>query len=186
MSVYDITITAAGLNSSAPADGFIDNKTVYSYMDTDNTAPSSLANAKAKMRANRRYTMLILQLTRMMSSMRVTQVTKTGGGANAPASVITIRIETDRDDALVTADESNAGQFLNGTAALRRCAARALVVTESRNSEIFDPTVVVGRDIDGTDNPGIRRGTVFAVEDIGSLAANLTAAQAAIAVVKIS
>lgn len=187
MNVYDITIAAAGLGGAAPADGFIDNKTSYGYMDTGGDAPDTLANAKAKMRANRRYKNLIMQI-QAMTNCYVTTVTKTGGTADAAPTVITIRVEVEHgDEALKTYNiETAPTVLLTGAAALKRVAARSLLIAETRNIEVYDPTVVPGRMIDGAANAGQARGPVINIETIGALAANITAAEAAITVTKIS
>lgn len=186
-NVYDITIAAAGLGGAAPADGFIDNKTSYGYMDTSGDAPDTLANAKAKMRANRRFKNVIMQL-HAMTNCYLVSVTKTGGTADTAPTQIVLRVDVEHgDDALKTFDIENAPTtLLTGAAALERCVARALIISETRNSEFYDPTVVAGRDIDGDANAGTARGTVLNIETIGALAANIAAAEAAITVVKVS
>jgi hypothetical protein len=183
-SIYDVTIAA--INNAAPADGFIDPKSSYSYMDTDGDAPNTLANAKAKMRANRRYKTLIMQVQYMMNAY-VVSVSAPGATADTPATSLNVRFDIEKgDSSLVTEDENNAGVMLTGEAALKRLVARSLLVAETRNFEFFDPTVVPGRQIDGSANAGIARGPVINKETVGALAATIAAAEAAVTVTKVS
>lgn len=185
MNTYDITITAAGLNSTAPSDGFIDPKSSYEYMSIDGDAPDNLTNALAKMRANRRYKLMALELDGM-ANFDVKSVTKTGGSADSAPSQIVIRVIFEEPDNVATADENNPGQFLRGITAIKRTVARGLIATESRNCEVFDPTLVQGRQIDGVASTPRMRGPVIATQAIGPLAASLAAAEAAITVTAIS
>lgn len=183
MSIYDVTIAA--ILAAAPSDGFIDPKTSYSYMDTASDAPNNIANAKAKMRANRRYKQVIWQVQRMCNAY-VNSVT-CDATADLPATSITIRFEFEHgDDDLLIEDENNAGQWLSGALAIKRCVARAMTIAETRNIEYFDPTVVTGRQIDGQANAGIAHGPVINIETIGALTNSLSTAEAAVTVTKIS
>lgn len=185
-NIYDVTIAAAGLGGVAPADGFIDPKSSYSYMDTAGDAPNTAALGKAKMRANRRYKGLIMKVHEMCNAY-VLQTTAPGATADTAPTSLTVRFEIEQgDQVLKTADEQNAGQWLTGAAALKRCVARALMREETRNNEYYDPTVVPGRDIDGADNAGIARGPVINIETVGALAASIATAEAAITVTKVS
>lgn len=179
--IYDVAITA--LNAAAPADGFIDNKSSYNYMDISGDAPDSLANAKAKFRANRRYRNVV-SAVQMMCNAYIVSTTAPGATADSPPTSITIRFQVEHDaSVLSTPDETSPGTVLTGAAALKRCVARALI-RESYivRGDYYDPTVVAGRDIDGTDNAGRAKGAVIADETVGPLAANIAAAEAAITV----
>ncbi len=184
-NVYDVVIDGSGFSAlSSPQDGFIDPTTIYQYMTQNGDAPTNLAAATAKARANKRFRNIILQV-HFMCNAYVLALTPTGGDVDTPPSALTIRFEIEHGDgSLTTADESNAGQRLTGIAALKRCVARAMVMDQVRDTEIYDPTAttIVQNGADVT----IPRGIVSNITDIGPVAANLTAAAAAITVTKIS
>ena len=185
-SIYDVVINGASYTGAAPADGFIDQTTSYAYMAQGSAAPSNLANAKAKMRANRRF-VNIQNSMQFMCNAYSTTVTATGAGPNTAASSITIRFTFEHGvSSLSTADENNPGTFLTGAAAIKRCAARAMIRNDVRTMEYYDPTVYTGRLLDGGANPGSPRSAVINSETIGPLAANLAAAEATITVNLIS
>jgi hypothetical protein len=182
-SIYDVTIAA--INNAAPSDGFIDPKTAYAYMDASGDAPDTLANATAKMRANRRYKNLVMKVQTMGNAYVLS--TTSDGTADTPPTSLTVRFQIEKDDTtLTTEDENDPGTRLTGAAAIKRWVARSMMVEETRNDELFDPTVVPGRDIDGDANAGISRGPVIKKETVGALTATIAEAEAAITVTKIS
>jgi hypothetical protein len=188
MSVWDVTITAAGLGGAAPADGFIDPKSTGQYIDQDATAPTTVANATAKGRANRRYREIVNAVAYWVNA-GVTGFVVTGGDANsAPTS---IKITFSANQTLQTPDENNAGVTLTGAAAIKRAVARALMASDvARKFEIYNPTSTgVNRQIDGAAPAGAQIkavGPQLIIAQVGALAANLTAAEAAITVAQVS
>lgn len=178
--IYDVVITT--LAGAAPADGFIDPKSSYQYMDQDGDAPDSLAAAQAKFRANRRFKRLVNEVNGLGNAYLISAVT-TGATADTAATSITIRFQIEHSFTPSTPDESNPGTTLTGPAAIKRAVARALVLTETNvRCEYYDPTLQVGRDIDGDPNAGQPKGAVIRDETIGACAADLATAEAAITV----
>jgi hypothetical protein len=178
MSIYDITI--AGTAGAAPADGFIDPKTVYAYgNDTSPTKPTSYAKSLAKSRANRRHKSVV-GMVQFYSGMQITNVTLGGSPtADAPASNIVYRIEIADVNAVVTKDENNAGAILTGVPAIRRIFARALAKAETVLLDVLDPTTATAP---GNTTSYARAGTRFNIETVGALYANVTAAEAGVTV----
>jgi hypothetical protein len=181
-TIYDVTIAA--INAAAPSDGFIDRKSSYGYMDTDADAPNTVDAAKAKMRANRRYKALIMQVHQMCNAY-VLSVVAPGATADTPPTSLTVRFNIEHgDDSLIIEDELNPGDWLRGEDALKRCTARALLWSETRHNEHFDPTLIP-RVKDGETIPGVARGVVLNIETVGALADNLASAEAAITITKV-
>lgn len=178
-TTYDISITA--INNAAPADGFIDPTTAYTYMDRDGDSPATLAAAKAKFRANMRYLAVISQITQMCN-FRVLSVTPTGADADTPPTTLTMQIEVENDGHVITEDEDNLGVYLTGAAAIERCVARAMISSKARAGDYYDPTATQGRDVDGAASTPLPKGIVSAKETIGALAADLATAEAAVTV----
>lgn len=178
--IYDVAITA--LAGAAPADGFIDHRSSYYYMDTAQDAPNSLANAKAKFRANRRYKN-VLNAVQSLGNLYVLSTTTAGANADTAATSITIRFQVEHSEVISTPDENNVGTTLTGAAALKRAVARGMIVSNNNiRGEYYDPTLQAGRDIDGADNAGQPSGVVIRDETVGACAANLAAAEAVITV----
>lgn len=183
-SIYDIVISGASFTgNTTPREGFLDLKSVYTYMANTSTLPTSLATATAKAKANRRYRNLILMI-QTMGNAYVRANSVTGGGIDSAPTSITVRIEFEHgDNTLYTADESNAGQWLTGIAAIKRCAARALTLNEAVHLETFDPTTVAQNKNGAVVNTP--KGITSFIATVGNVAADLTAAEAAITVTKI-
>ncbi len=180
-TVYDITI--AGIGGSGTATGFIDPKTVYVYMEAGSNPPASYTTSLSKCRGNRRYKHILFSLESMTNTY-VTALTPTGGTVDAAPSALVIRIEVEQgDDALITRDEDNAGQFLTGALAIKRCVSRALIRDETRLMEVLDPTAATAP---GNNTSFARTGPRMNVETVGKLAANIAAADSSITVTKIS
>ena len=178
MSIYDINI--AGVTAAAPADGFIDPKTVYAYTNVNaNDKPSSYANSLAKSRANRRAKNVVLGL-QFYSGVQIVSVTAAGSptASTAPTSIV-YRISIDDINSVKVDDENNAGQKLTGTAALERIVARALCKQETVLLDVLDPTTSTAP---GNTTQFARAGTRFNLETVGALYANVAAAEAGITV----
>jgi hypothetical protein len=139
---FNVTITN-GNSNAAPADGFVDATKIEKYVTSLETTPSSLTLAlcKAKRRANLRYIEIVNQLQRVANCYILPQsITATGGSATAEPSSFAFQMWAERSDALVTADESNPGAYLSGTAAITRCIARALTLDLFKQVDVIDPT----------------------------------------------
>lgn len=183
-SLYDIVIAGSSFAANAaPANGFIDPKSIYQYMSEEEDFPASLSVAEAKMRASRRFVNIVAMLN-SMGNAYVRDVTCNGSLAAAPTT-ITLRVEFEHGDGcLVTDDESNAGARIVGAAAIRRCVARGMQITESRHMETFDPTDMTI--VSNGANKTIPRGIVSNIAQVGAVANNLSTAEAAITVTKIT
>lgn len=183
-SIYDIVIDGAPfVANAAPREGLIDPKSIYQYMSEGEANPASLAIAEAKMRATRRFINTLSELSRMGNAY-VRDVTCDATLATAPTA-ITLRVEFEHGDAaLHTVDEDNPETHLLGAAAIKRCVARAMTRVEDKQLETFDPTAmtIVSNGADKT----IPRGIVSNIAQVGAIADNLAAAEAAITVTKIS
>ncbi len=185
-TIYDITISNSSFTgNTSPNDGFIDPVSSYAYMDgDDDEEPTTLANAIAKARANRRFKNVIMRLTSLTTNIFEVDRTLTGGDANTPHSSITFRFQINNTGALRTPDENNVGQWLVGALALKRVVARALLINETYNMEVYDPTdvTIVSNGADVT----IPRGIILSTYEVGPVAANLAAAEGAITVTAIN
>lgn len=184
---YTITITNGNTNS-APKDGFVDNKRIEDYGLNLETTPTNLTLAlcKAKRRGNVRYAEIIRQLGLVANCYVVPNtIVATGADSQTEASSFAFQIIVERGDGvLVTADESNPGATLTGTACLKRCVARALTIDLKKQIDIFDPT---STDASGTwstnsvPRTGIRIDPASSFE-IGPYATSLASAEGMIAV----
>ena len=182
MSIYDITI--AGVGGSAPSDGFIDYKTVYVYMNASNgsDAPSTLAKATAKARANRRHKSVVTSLINY-GALTITTITATGSpNCDTAPSTMVYRLEGDIAR-VSTPDEANSGQTLTGMAAVKRIVARALLKAETVGLEVFDPTTSTAP---GNSTLYNRTGPRFFEAVVGALYTVRATAEASITVALVS
>lgn len=178
-TLYSVTI--AGVNNSAPGDGFIDVTTIEQYM-AQGSIPATIEQTTAKERANIRFKFLREQL-QMEANCYISNFVATGGSSTAAPSAITFTVEVERGDSVLFArDESNPGAELTGIDALKRWIARAL--TESRNtvSDIYDPTKTA---TPGNTVQAARFGIRQVPITVAKAYSNLTAATAAITVTKL-
>ncbi len=178
MSTYDITI--AGVGGAAPADGFIDPKTVYAYANVSSAdKPTSYANSLAKSRANRRHKNVVLGV-QFFSGLQIVSVTVGGSpsASTAPTNIV-YRVTIGNVDSVAVEDENNAGETLKGIPAIKRIIARALIKQESILLDVLDPTTATAP---GNNTAFARAGTRFNVETVGALYANLAAAEAGVSV----
>lgn len=169
--IFDITIdgTAFAANS-APNDGFFEPSDTF-----DSAWPSTRAIAIAKGRGYRRYKLLTMMLTNL--GLTAMSHTVTGGDDDtAPSSIdLTVTVVNAHTD-----DEENAGQTLSGVDAIKRVVARALLVNESYNFEIFDPTDITI--VQNGANKTVKKGITLETFAVGPIAASLAAAEGAITV----
>jgi hypothetical protein len=178
VQAYQVTITNGSSGNAAPADGFVDWKTLEAY-DTDLASTQSsltLALALAKKRGNIRYTEIITQLQRVQNCYVDTHSFASDATAVAEASSFGFQIYAEHGDAAwVTADELNAGQTLTSTNCIKRCVARALALDEFQVAAIFDPTNATSVPTGTTNVPrfGVRINVASDFE-IGAYQANLT------------
>lgn len=183
MADYQITIQASGLGGAAPADGFIDNQNIKDYMAANGTPPASLANAKAKARAYARYKLLVISLCQFSSTAGPSSITATGATIDTAATAFQFTVHMDDLSKLVTRDEQNAGQTLTGLAAIKRVVARSLIAAQmSYRFELYDPTLISERQTDGQATTQRPHTTSIIMDNVGALAASITAAETAITV----
>lgn len=168
---YRIDIAAAGLGGAAPADGFIDNKTIEKYI-AEGSSPDGAGQTLAKERANIRYAFMIGTLGQMCNAY-VSDIVATGGTAKAAPSTFSFTVAIEHNDgALTTANESSPGTYLSGVAALKRAIARSLLISRSTYSQYPDDV----------ETDGSERKMHFDPVVVGALTASLSTAEAAITV----
>lgn len=181
MTFYRVTLTNPG-GLVAPANGWVDNVRVETYLQTSVPGGFSFAQSQAKERGNMRFADVIGQL-QMMANLYIENTVSTGADAATEPTAFAFTAEVERgDDVLVTRNDLG-GVDLTGAAAIRRCVARALIMTYTRNALVYDPTATVapGNATSFARNPGRT-----AALTVGALAANLTAAEALVTVAKIA
>ena len=179
---YRVTINGASAPSSAPRDGFIDNKTIETYMGEGADAPTTLVQTTAKERANLRFKFLCQQL-QLEGNIYVEDIVATGGSAvAAPTSYSFTAVAERGDDMLFTRDETANGASLTGTDALTRLLARALIQNRTIASMLWDPTKTTAP---GNSTPAARHDQRLIAVEVGPVASNLTAASALITITKL-
>lgn len=175
-TLYSVTI--AGVNNSAPNDGFVDFFTIEQYM-AQGSMPSTYDQTTAKERANIRYKFLVQQL-QVCANMYVTGWVSNGGSAIAAPTSVTFSLEIERGDSvLYTLDETANNAPLVGTDALVRLIARALCETRTTVSDVYDPTKMT---TPGNSTQVARYGVRETTIVVGPAYSNLTAAANAITV----
>ncbi len=181
-SIYDVVIT--GASGAAPNNGFIDPKTVYSYMENADSTPANYANSLAKSRANHRHKNLIGTLFDN-PVMKIVSITPGGSPTSDVApSNLTVRVEVDGISVVTTRDENNSNAILTGVAAVKRIFARPLIrVSTAVGMEVYDPTQ---SGAPGNTTQYARTGPRFVAETVGYVYSTLTAAEAAVSVTQVS
>ncbi len=176
------TISINQIAGTANSAGFVDSNSVTFYMANGNT-PSTNVKSMDKKRANIRYTYVLNQLE-SMSNMYVSNIVATGANADTAPSNFTFTAEFENGaSTLVTNDESNAGQFLTGTAAIKRCVARALTIpTRDVNAEIIGVEKTTAPANGGTANAAVRDGNMQRILTVGQLTNSIATAEAAVTV----
>jgi hypothetical protein len=184
-ALYNVSIAAftAGI-SAQPTLGFVDNTTVQQYLAL-NGAPTNftLGQSEAKTQGNWRWK-YILQSLALMANPYVSNMTATGGAANADPTNFSFDVYFERDSAVTTYD--NNGNVLIGAPAVAFVVASALAVTQSPVLEYYDPTLSTTVQDDLTTGPwdydDQRVGTLV----IGALAVDAPTALANITVTVIA
>lgn len=183
---YSVVITQT--LGAAPSSGFVDRHRVETYgLAATPTFVTNFALAEDKRRANWRYK-FITQNLGLMCNAYTMDIVAAGADANTAPLTFTFVIEVERGDSVLrTADELNAGQFLTGAAAIKRCVARALCQTETVETDVYDPTPTVGYgNLISPAVPAARVGSRIENLTIGALFGTIAASEATIAVVKIA
>lgn len=174
--LYDVTL--AGVSATAPSDGFIDPKTVYVYGNSASpSSPTTYAQSLAKARANNRHK-AVTGTVQHYGGMEITNVT-TGGTPSATAAPTNIVYRVDARAEVSTHDETDPGEILTGTDAIKRIFARALIRVKTTAMEVLDPTTGTAP---GNEEAFARAGARINVETVGALYADLAAAEAGITV----
>lgn len=177
---YRVSITSS--QSSAPQDGFIDNTTIEQYMTPELTG-LTVVHTKAKERANIRYGAMVDRLNEM-TNVDLHHFIATGANAKTAPDPFVFTLEIEHGDTtLRTADEANAGQFLTGVNAIKRCIARGLIIeTTNAVADYYDPTTSAAP---GNTNLAARRGIRQERIQVSSPYVNLAGAAATVTVAKI-
>lgn len=183
---YTVSISLIG--GAGTSDGFIDNTKMPKYM-ANGSVPTTATQSINKVRANHRFDNMVANLG-LMSNCYLSSISATGANAIAQATTFAFTLESEHGDApLVTPDENNPGQTLSGTAAIKRCVARAITTSWADAAEYYDPTSTTSQ---GTNNGGsttstaVRFGSRCEPVTVGALANSLTTAEAAITVTKVT
>lgn len=138
LAYFRVSINAAGLGGSDPADGFVDNKTPRDWSKTVGF-PTTDAAANAKTRANLRWKEIMQRVSTQISP-QIIDVDAPGATPDTPASSISFTLIYDREEFIFTDDEINGGT-LTLEAAIKREVARALVTDLVRHTQVYNPSV---------------------------------------------
>lgn len=144
LNYYTVTLSPPGTNV-APADGFVDNTRVETYLASTYPAGFSYADSMAKRRANMRFKSITQQIG-LMTNIAMIKIMAPGATSQSGPSSFSMVCQIERGDpALVTIDELHPGITLFGAAALTRTVARGIMLTFSDNLDVYDPTLVAAR-----------------------------------------
>jgi hypothetical protein len=161
ISIYSVTLTNS-ISTAAPSDGFVDSMRIEDYYASTSYAleglPSgfSLLLSTAKRRGNLRYHEIIRQLE-LVQNVAIDPAAIVATGANAktePTAFSFQLVSLQGDAAWMTRNELVANTYLTGIACIKRCIARALSLSFSRETTIFDPTTATSA---GNSTTGIVR-----------------------------
>ena len=133
----------------------------------------TLANSRAKTRANDRWNQM-LKIASTNATCKVGGVAKTGGGISSAPSAIAFDLTFGNVGFVYAYDELNNNTLLKGLPAVKRLIARSLIVDHVTKAVVFDPTS------NGT--PSFQIGDRHETITVGKLFANLAAAEAVITV----
>lgn len=178
------TVAINRIAGSGDSAGFVDATSVQKYM-VSNVTSNSIVDSMNKTRANIRYKNIIETL-QSMGNIYVPTVTS-DGAINSSPTVITLTLEVERgDDILITQDELNAGEYLYGIDAIKRCVARGLMKTRNDYTySVFDPTLTPANINGVIGNAAIRHGSFITTFNIARLVSNLADGEAACSVSKV-
>jgi hypothetical protein len=176
---FRVTINGAAAPTTAPKDGFIDNKSIETYVGEGSAAPTTLVQTTAKERANIRFKFLQQQL-QLEGNVYIQDIVATGGSSvAAPTSFVFTAVSERGDEMLFTRDETASGAPLTGIPALTRMIARALCEARTINAMVFDPTKTPTA---GNSTPEARFGQRNVAVEVGAVASNLTTAAATVTI----
>mgnify|MGYP001551615492 CR=1 FL=1 len=120
--------------------GAIDPESVELYaQDNGDEFPTTNDASLDIERSNMRYEALIRGASTTISPLFTPNIVVTGRTVDSPATQIELTLVYDRPEYLVTEDENNPGTELTGVNAITRFIARALVVDEVENRQIYFP-----------------------------------------------
>lgn len=145
--------------------------------------PLDLATSTARARGNVRYRMMLDQIQLMANAYAC------NFDYYATVGTTSLTLYFERDEFVMTPDETTPGITLFGVAAVERCIARSMLKSKTTLRDVYDPTPSVG--IQNTTslarNPVIVSDVVAAplVASTGNLATDLATAAAAITVTKL-
>lgn len=186
-------VTLTPTSGAAPADGFVDNKTVQDYItygsNTDDEGagwPSSADTALAKARANLRWINIIDRVTTTISPIDIKVTTNTGGTTDTAPTTFEFVVVTDRPNSIVIDDVNNPGVTLIGAPAIQRFVEMALMDTFSKNFLVMLPQEVSGSAQGTQVNPKAHYGESIQVVTAGAIAPDLTTATSLVTVTEVT
>lgn len=143
--------------------------------DSVGASVSTLAFSRAKARANARWHQMLLALNTSASTYHVGSVVS-DGEVDADPTLLEFTVGYYLPNQVTAYDESNNNALLEGTQAIKRLVARALMFDASPIMIVFNPTL---------DGAGFKIGNLNERLHIATLAADLATAEAAITVTPI-
>lgn len=173
-------VAISGVTAAAPADGFIDNKRIETYM-AEGSTPTTAAQTQAKERANLRYRNLIDNLQRL-GNLYISNISAPGASATAQPTSFEFTVLSERgEDNLVF--EVSPGTVLTGADAIERMVAISLTTSFTRSSDYYDPTTSTAP---GNATAYARIGNRIETLTVGALAADITTANGLVTVTSIA
>lgn len=105
-------------------------------------SPTNITLSLNKTLANMRWQMVVQQLEWFATPFLLNDQLGTGNyDGQTELTTMSFTVGYEHPDQIATADELNSGAMLYGTAAVKRAVARALVSSNTVNSNVFDPTL---------------------------------------------
>lgn len=149
--------------------------------------PITVTESENKERANMRWVQAVSELEQFSTPFYVGNIVRTGNlNGNGTCATFQFTIGYEHPDQVVTvgrADESDSGNVLVGTAAVKRAVARAMVADMTSNRKVFDPTLAAYGAY--TNRPNSQRIETLSAEGV-DVVANIKTVEQNITVTQIS
>lgn len=188
---FRVEVVNTGFSTTAPNNGFIDDKRVWQYSGFSSSAPytpgttipTNLVTSQKKARGYLRWEQLRKNVGNLGSVSVFNNVDPTGGTIDNSPTEIDFTVGYDYVDSLIVDDETSPGTNLSGTAAISRLIARVFAYSYTALVPIFHP------ELDPQNRPyNIRYEFITAGPPApgASVSARLTAAEANITVTQVA
>ena len=169
-------VSIASMTDTAPKNGFIDNTTVEKYRAS--AEPSSLTTSLAKERGNMRYLKMLENISENATPVEVFNIVATGADVDTEATTFAFTVVFDRVNAVYTRNESSNNAIITGIPALKRQIARTFAQNITKNTIVYDPTLVFPPDTGVAFGQSVRTVIADAVlSDLAAIEANITISQ---------